>query len=268
MDKQLFDDAIGEVPPSTVDVDAAITRGRRAARLRLVANPVVAAGVAVVLLTGVVAYTMTRNDAGATVGTQPSSAPRFVETTQSPSSASGGPPAGCARPDLETPAQVIARLNPVVGTAFQALRPEVTLTGRGQFEPLKFRLSGSSLCQEGAMLTALATTHAPEGTGSVQVVVSASFADPSTLTCDGRSGPDTVCTVVTSTDGDVIRKTTGQLRHGAVGNDVEVIRPDGTAVMVTADNIGPDGPPAASTPPLTVDQLAAIGTAPGLTLFP
>jgi hypothetical protein len=30
MDKQLFDDAIGEVPPSTVDVDAAIARGRRA----------------------------------------------------------------------------------------------------------------------------------------------------------------------------------------------------------------------------------------------
>ena len=68
MHKQLFDDAIGEVPPSTVDVEAVITRGRRAARLRRVANPAVAAGVAVVLLTGAVAYTMTRGDDGAARG--------------------------------------------------------------------------------------------------------------------------------------------------------------------------------------------------------
>src|SRR5215471_3244459 len=75
MHKELFDDAIGEVPPSTVDVDAAIVRGRRAAVVRRVVNPVVAAGVVVVLLIGVVAYTMTRpgpDDIG-TPGGPPSS---------------------------------------------------------------------------------------------------------------------------------------------------------------------------------------------------
>ena len=50
------------MPPSTVDVDAVIVRGRRAARLRRVVHPAVAAGVVVVLLTGVVAYSMTRGD--------------------------------------------------------------------------------------------------------------------------------------------------------------------------------------------------------------
>src|ERR1041385_170657 len=74
MDKQLFDDAIGEVPPSTVDVDAVIVRGRRAARLRRVTHPSVAAGVAVVLLTGVVSYSMTGgDDGGVTIGVAPPS---------------------------------------------------------------------------------------------------------------------------------------------------------------------------------------------------
>jgi hypothetical protein len=275
MRKELFDDAIGEVPPSSVDVDAVITRGRRAARIRRVANPAVAAGVAVVLLTGAVAYTMTRDDGsagGPPVGGQPSSGTTTLATSgeaaQPPGS--GGPPEGCQRPDLETPAQMIARLNPVLAAAFQAQRPDVTVTGGGPYEALKFSLAnGEVLCNTGAYLMALARTHGPEGTGNFEIVVSAPPGDPTSGSCDGISGPDTVCTVVISPHGDVIRQTTGQLKYGATEIHIEIDRPDGTAVMVTADNVGStDGTPPASTPPLTVDQLVAIGTDAGMTLFP
>lgn len=52
MDKQQLDDAIGPVPPSTVDVEAIIGTQRRAARVRVVANPWTATVVAVAAIVG------------------------------------------------------------------------------------------------------------------------------------------------------------------------------------------------------------------------
>ena len=74
MDKQLFDDAIGASPPSTVDVDAVIARGRRADRLRRVANPAVAAGAGVLAVMLGVAFAVLPSHsadpaAGGAVGT-------------------------------------------------------------------------------------------------------------------------------------------------------------------------------------------------------
>src|ERR671933_229213 len=121
MDKQLFDDAIGEVPPSTIDVDAVITRGRRADRLRRVANPAVAAGVAVVLAVGAVAYTMNRGDGGVGVGGSPTS-PTSTTSAASPTPSAhtkgelppdAKPPAACSRRYLESGAAVAARVSPV-----------------------------------------------------------------------------------------------------------------------------------------------------------
>ncbi|GAB3469367.1 hypothetical protein [Actinophytocola sediminis] len=74
MDKRLFQEVIGEVPPSTVSVETVITRGRRAERFRRATSPVVAAGVTVVLLSGAIAYTLTDGDGdGTPPGGQPTS---------------------------------------------------------------------------------------------------------------------------------------------------------------------------------------------------
>ena len=140
MDKQLFDDAIGEVPPSTVDVDAAIVRGRRAVRFHRVANPAVAAGVAVVLLTGAVAYTMTRDDDGILgVGTGPP--PTTSVGTETPSSSMTLPPdkeapplpPQCEKKNLETPEVAAGRLQQVVTDAVLAQRPDLQLTPHNRY---------------------------------------------------------------------------------------------------------------------------------------
>jgi hypothetical protein len=53
---------------------------------------------------------------------------------------------------------------------------------------------------------------------------------------------------------------------------VEVLRPDGTHVAVQSENIDTTvktgDAPTSSAPPLNYDQLIAIATAPGMTLFP
>src|SRR5262245_12870615 len=228
MDKQLFDDAIGEVPPSTVDVDGAITRGRRAARLRHVANPVVAAGVAVVLLTGLVAYTMTRDDktGGVTIGAPPTtssatSTPSALPTTTTttgvtlPPPGPGDtnptpqPPEACDRPNLETVAQLNDRLTQVATAAFHAQRPDVTLevntanSAMPNKGPLGFyQVNGSKvdtnepICHEDSYFMAMATTRGPEGTGNVTVIIQPSPYKGSSLNCDAISPEETSCDIV------------------------------------------------------------------------
>lgn len=59
---------------------------------------------------------------------------------------------------------------------------------------------------------------------------------------------------------------------GITMNQVLVHRKDGTRILVQAENIGTSGKiggaPTASEPPLTLDQLVAIGVDPALTMFP
>jgi hypothetical protein len=289
MSKQLFDDAIGEVPPSTVDVDAAITRGRRAARVRHVVNPAVAAGVAVVLLTGAVAYTMTRDDGsdGMTVGTQPTPPPSTA-TTLPTNTADEGPqlPQACKRTDLELAEKLNIRLTGVLAAAVQQQRPEMTLTpnpgtAAPQRGPLEFfQVHGSKvdadapICANDTYSLAQATTHGPEGAGNILVAVQPSLQGSSSLTCaeTPAGSEETFCEVVTQPNGDVIRKTTSSFEGGTSGTRIDMIRADGTSVIITADNIDTTiksgDAPTASSPPLLLQQLVAIGTAPGMTLFP
>jgi hypothetical protein len=289
MDKQLFDDAIGEVPRSTVDVDAAITRGRRAARIHQVANPAVAAGVAVVLLVGAVAYTMTRDDPGGmAVGTPPTSTTSpTARTTNTTSRSTPKPvaPPSCARTDLENAEQLNVRLTGIVRSALQQQRPDVTLkpnpdsTGLGLEPPLAFyQVNGTRvgsdkpICDEDSYAMAMATTQGPEGAGNVTVLVQPSFYGPETLTCEGSSHEDVLCKVVTLPSGDTVVKRISQFEGGTEGTRVDIIRPDRTLVTVLSENIDTSvksgGGPTATAPPLNLDQLIAIGTAQGMTMFP
>jgi hypothetical protein len=289
MHKQLFDDAIGEVPPSTVDVDAVITRGRRAARVRRVANPAVAAGVAVVLLTGAIAYTMTRGD-GAGLGTPPpmTTTPpnRTTSVTPPRPPLDPTPPENCKIHDLETALALNVRLTSVVGQAFHQQRPDVQLSpNRGamfpdgaQYGPFEFYQvnekpgTNRPVCDVDSYSMARATTQAVEGGGNVLVVVAPSFHPQTSLECTGAEPVETFCDVVTGTFGDRVMLTSRRGEGGMLQNRVDIIRADGTSVIVQAENINTTGKsgdaPTATAPPLTLDQLQVIGTAPGMTLFP
>lgn len=264
MDKQLFDDAIGEVPRSTVDVDAVITRGRRAVRVRRVANPAVAAGVAVVLLTGAIAFTAMRGDEGdgVRVGQPPTST-----TSPIPTTSSAGPlPEACQRTDLESADEVVARLTPLVKSKVQELRPDLQLTATPDEEqgPLDFLQENDErtvgdvpICDRASSFKAFTSTEGPEGIGSILIVVKpADRNDPG----DCEAGL-TFCEKGAGPNGDRLRQKT-VVQEGATYTQVDVIRLDGTDVYLSS------GGPISSGPPLNHEQLIEIGTHPGMTLFP
>lgn len=302
MDKQLFDDAIGEVPPSTVDVDAVIARGRRAARLRRVANPAVAAGVAVVVLTGAVAYTLTSGDGGGT----PVGGPPGTTTTASPSSTTQHQPAGSkvGTPSVDTvdvkvpppqcggrlepAAEAAARLTQATTDAVKAQRPDLELSANpaGDYPagtphgPLDYHQLNPtdpgvevSICDTNATFEAWATTTTADGSGNIFVLMEPTWHDGLGPLCDYPGlGIRIFCVTETGPRGEEIIKQTADMGGGITMHQVLVHREDGTRVLVQAENVGTSGKsgnaPTASKPPLTLDQLVAIGVDPELTMFP
>ncbi|PSL55856.1 hypothetical protein B0I31_104147 [Saccharothrix carnea] len=302
MDKRLFDDAIGEVPPSTVDVDAVIVRGRRAARLRRVTHPVVAAGLAVVLLTGAVAYSMTGDDGGGViVGTAPptstaaprSSAPATPHpsgptpadlVTTLPSMPDPVPPPRCGEGDLETVAEAAVRLTQVATAAVREQRADVQLVANAMFPagtprgPLEFYQAVEpaypevSVCDVRASLHAWATARTPLGDGNIGFETSPAFFPTLSPPCDEEGIPDrTHCAEVTGPRGEKILTETLDFERGTRKHQVRIIRADGTSLRIHSENVamttGGAGPTTPA-PPFTVEQLVAIGTDPALTLFP
>ncbi|MFI9815247.1 hypothetical protein [Saccharothrix variisporea] len=301
MDKQLFDDAIGEVPPSTVDVDTVIVRGRRAVRLRRVANPAVAAGVAVVVLTGAVAHTLAGDDGGTSIGgppgttsaVPPSSVPPSSTTQQQPSGSKVStpsvieldtkvPPPQCGG-RLESAAQAAARLTLATTNAVKAQRSDLTLSQnrvgvpRGPLEYHQINPSDPgvelSICDTSASFEARATTTTAEGSGNIFVLVHPTWRNSLDPLCDYPGlGTRNSCEVVTGPRGEQIVKQTADMGDGIAMSQVVVHRKDGTQVLVQAESIDTSGKvgggATASEPPLTLDQLVAIGVDPALTLFP
>jgi hypothetical protein len=289
MDKRDFDDAIGEVPPSTVDVDAAITLGRRAVRLRRVANPAVAAGVAVVLLTGAVAYTMTRDgDGGVGIGGRPTTAPTTSPPATTPPLVTrlpGGrvPPPQCAGDDVETAGVVAARLGPAATAAVLAQRPELELLPAEEYprgtprEPLEFyQVSQSStalpICDDSARFEASAFLRGPEGDGMIFVSVNPAWAGGQETPCGGQQLPGISCEQDTGPAGEDIVKQTRTQPDGTTMFQAEVRRADGTEISVHIGDISWSSKhgtvSTATAESLTMDQLVAIATDPALTLFP
>ncbi|HEX6360744.1 hypothetical protein [Actinophytocola sp.] len=300
MNKNIFDDAIGEVPPSSIDLDAVITRGRRAARIRRVANPVVAAGIAVVVASGAVAFTMTQGDGSEAtrVGGQPtttatttappgSSKTMPPKTSPSPEgSATNVPeakaPEGCASPDLETAAQASNRLTQTATVVVQAQRPDLRLSTNSQSlggAPLQFHQEQTKdgedrpLCDRFGGMVAMATTEGPEGKGNIIISMGPAFY-PMAENCRDfvEVSNEPYCEEVTGPNGEVIIKHTAVQENGVTTKLVDMLRPDGTKLYLRAENVATsvktgDDPTSALTP-LTHEQMIAIGTDAGMTLFP
>jgi hypothetical protein len=264
MDKKLFDDAIGEVPASTVDVEAAIARGRRAARIRKVANPVTAVVGGVLVLTVGIGALLVPGDPTDTVGGTPPPSPSTV-----PCEGTMVPP-----PDADT-----VRADRIATTLTTALERALPANAR-----LVKVSSGSSASPVTVLVEQQASTQACEnepasieaytgvtwmGSSNTRVLVEIRPLPPSdsiATWCD-EGGVQATCTEETTPGGDHvvgIAVTRGGVvaAHGA-----EVTKADGTAVSVLVDgSMIADGD--AYSPPLSVQQVIEIARDPGLTLGP
>jgi len=282
MSKQLFDDAIGEVPPSTVDVDAVVARGRRADRMRRVASPVLATVAAVAVVLGGVAVVVLSGDDAGLGPAGPASTTRPAPTTSAP---------GCSGETTETTG---ARLTgALTGVVSGLLPPGGALTknpdasdpaGRpvGPLETVYWNDQGADTptgCPEGSgYYLARASVRTAAGTGSVLVMVdrSADEADSAAIfECDDPDvvTPDrTSCHSKTTPEGDKVVATGLRASAGSRTNRVDVLRTDGTFVVVEASNMATDGkypgPPDSTAIPFTTEQLEQIARDADVTLFP
>jgi hypothetical protein len=298
MSKQLFDDAIGEVPPSTVDVDAAISRGRRAARVRRIASPALATVAAVaVLLGGVAVAVLADDDAGRHI---PAGPPGTTKPTSPAASTSEDPCAGVtptAPPQPEKPAVTEDRLTGVLtDLVSRRLGPGAAL----EQNPIAKDANGKKLgpleayhwfstpkpdgsgCQGGEdYYLAQASVRSPDGVASVLVLVARAGGMGGTediFVCDDPNvvAPDqTSCKTETTPDGDLVMFTglgTGAQMKGSRTLRIDTLRADQTFVLIEASNMRTSGkypgPPTATKMPLTNEQLKEIALDPRLTMYP
>lgn len=293
MDKQLFDNAIGATPPSTVDVDAVIASQRRAARVRRVAGPGVVAVAAVVAVTFGATYALSgagsTGDPAAPGGPPPSAA--SAQDRAEPAEPTCGPPPTEPIEDAE------ARLTAVLTSAVEPLLPaDATLEphpgarysatssdGHGPLEVYHVLPEDGDDSNLGTpdcdliedMFLHYATVVDPAGTGSIHGILMRLAPNSVATVCAGPEvDPNEVaCDVSTGPNGERVVASTSVLQQGGTTSyRVDVAKRDGTAVILSADNSVLGGkassPPERPEPPLTMAQLVGIALDPGLTLYP
>jgi len=295
MDKQLFDLAIGEVPPSTVDVDGVVARERRVAWVYRAANPWVATSAGVVVVAVGAAVLLAPGPSAGHV------APAASETSTQSSTPSPppSPPTGCggtgitAPPTSEEPSAAITRLTGVLtADVLQHSAPGTTLEANPLAEypkgtprgPLEFYHVRSDVVQhpEGACgggddyFSARATTVLAERKGNVFVIIGrlGGHASPSTECGPAPADMQETCVREAGPGGEIVLKTTLSQSSGAgpTIHRVDVTKTDGTGIILNAENVGTDakygGLPNSPEPPLTLDQLVGIALDPKVTLYP
>lgn len=289
MNKQLFDDAIGELPPSTVDVDAAIARGRRADRLRRVANPVLATIAAVAVLLGGAVALLSNGDAGSAPAAPPSST--TAPTTSADLCDRTTP---TAPPQPEKPAVTEDRLTAVLTELVSSRLPEGATLERNPLtkgpdgkplgvehfysEPKPFKDANGTGCKGGEdEYLGEASVRWSGGTGSVMVHIGREGGwngSADSIACDepGVDRAETYCRVETTPNGDLIKATSFGNAKGSKTNRLDVVRADQTAIVIESANMASSGkypgPPDASAIPLTLAQLKEIALDPRMTMYP
>ncbi|RSM40941.1 hypothetical protein DMA12_25935 [Amycolatopsis balhimycina DSM 5908] len=290
MSREQFDAAIGVVPPSTVDVEEVLDRERRRARVRRVVNPWTAAGASVAAVA-----------AGAVLVLAPGGpAPSVVQPGAAPTGAAPPPPSSDAcrlapRPTtapLREKANVVAdRLTTVLTDAVRQRVAAGTTLGvhtLGQYPkgtqhgPLSFFHVFSALVpQDGGVCSggedyfmAAASTTEKAHKGNVWAVVTRLGGNASPATECGPAPADTQgsCHRRTGPHGETIVEETFTMASGPTVSRVNVAKPDGTGVIVEAQNTARDAnlgdAPDMPSPPLSLGQLAEVALDPGLTLYP
>jgi len=277
MDKQLFDDAIGTAPLSTVDVEAVIEKQRRAARVRVVANPWVATVAAVVAVAAVV-WTLPGASGNAPADPTGDAGP----TSESPIDClEGGEGMPTAPATPEDPAATSTRLTNVLRAALEANGPGLIWESAEPTFSHVFR-EGSRINDHSCMspedvFAAEANTADALGVGSLWIRVgrdggqnelpktcdqSESAVSIPPYTCTARTGPNGETIVIWESDDDGVHRYR-----------VNVTKADGTTVLIDSHNVplsrdgveinGPTRPEA----PLSIEQTIAVAVDPGLTMY-
>jgi hypothetical protein len=288
MDKQLFDEAIGEPPPSTVDVDLVLARAQRTAWVRRVVDPWVVTGAGVVAVS-LGAAALLAPGGGPELGVGPASSP--VPGPAPASRVVPCAPTPTAPPTAESPEHAVTRLTAVLtaavqrqlpGTAFEAnpVAQYPTGTWHGPFafyhvdrEAVAEPDGGCSGGED--YFSARATTVTAGLRGNVSAVIGrlGGVATPTTeCSADPVADADHTCERRTGPAGEVVVISTLTQRAGVMHRRVDVTKADGTGVVLQAENVGVDdkhgGTPESPAPPLTHEQLTVIALDPGLTLYP
>ncbi|WP_410615951.1 hypothetical protein [Amycolatopsis sp. lyj-109] len=284
MSREQFDAAIGVAPPSTVDVEAVLDRARRRARVRRVANPWTAAGAGVVAVAAGAVLVLAPGDPG----------PSFVQPGAAPpppsSDGCGLDPRPTGAPLKEKAAVVADRLTTVLTAAVQQRVAAGTTLGDhtlGQYPkgtqhgPLAFYHVFSALVEKDSTCSggedyfmAAASTSEKAHKGSVWAIVTrlGGNAAPATECSPAPENTQGSCHRRTGPHGETIVEDTFTMPGGPTVNRANVTKPDGTGVIVEAQNTVRDAKlgdaPDMPSPPLDLGQLAEVALDPRLTLYP
>ncbi|WIY02762.1 hypothetical protein QRX60_02475 [Amycolatopsis mongoliensis] len=292
MSREQFDAAIGAVPPSTVDVDAVLARERGRARVRRFVNPWTTAGAGVAAVAAGAALVLVPGGSGGSGGTAvvpgaagtPSAPPSDDPCAISPYPPQTGPPipetADVAANRLSGVLTAAVRQRVAAGTKLQPHAQGEYPKGK-QHGPLTFyhvfsaRVPREGACSGGEdYFMAAATTVDGARKGNVWAIVTrlGGNATPATECADPPEGAQGSCDRTTGPHGETVVALTFTYPGQATVNQVNVGKPDGTGIIVEAENIAGSAkqplPPDMPSPPLSLDQLREVALDPGLTLYP
>lgn len=282
--------ATAAAPPSALDIDRLIATEQR--RQRSVRTFSVAGGAAL----GVLAVTLAtagflhlRPAAGLApanpgTGSAPAttSAPRLCPSLPpdgEPRAYQSGAPAPL--PVSESCGDATHRLDVALAKALRSQAPDATFAdSTGSDQPIRFVQANDLNLTYIAGLSIRTPGH--RGMASVEVMPTTYGPDEAELRrahgCD-RLAVKSTCVFRTLSDGAVVSGVqigAQPARPGILQDQISIFRADHTTVRIVTNNVDPDGPRAlretprvgGETIPLTLDQIIAIGTDPGLTIYP
>ncbi len=277
--------AVSEPPPSGIDLGSLVAgeeRRERRVRYLTIATAVTAALAGVVAIGGLASHgtpgpSLVAPASSATAPASPANCPTIAASGQ-PRQFQSEPP---RRIPTEGCGEAAARLDQALAEALRTTIPGAVLTSSYHpDQPVWFTRDNDLNVSYGVGVSVRLDGHAgqlgvqleayPPGTAPTQQ-------DQAQSPSCGADAPDTKCRYERTADGTVATAISFRMPDGWAQHQVAVLRPDGTYVVLLSSNIrsttttadGVDqftyeGPE----PPLTVDQLIAIGRAPGLTLYP
>jgi len=272
-----FDRAIGEPPPSTVDVEAIIARGRRAVWVHRVANPWTATAAAVTAVAAGATFLFLPGNSGSGLSggyVAPASSPSGEPSPRPPSTVPATPLTSviapgqtmvCAppppAPPPEDPEAAARRLTDVLTRAVQAqLAPGTQLATNAEHYPkgvsrgpLEFYYdaphSSSNGCTNGGSgFEAAATTLLAGKKGNVYALIGQNNGTTSVQNWCAAYAPDVISDVAGTCqrqpdgpNGEIVFYITIGPKSGDYGptvNEVDVLRPDGTEIGLYSENVG------------------------------
>jgi hypothetical protein len=259
---------VADGPPMRITSDGVIAAGRRSRHRRWLASAGGAAGLAAVVVVTAMAFTARTGPSGHTVGgppplttcasLQPSPVPAPTQSAV-PARATMDPGAESAAP----------RVSCYLLSAVPALMPGFTFT------PNPARRGTSALVavpggMGGGDLEVTATSLATDASGTGLLIVSVSRATESPADEDHCTGPHAKAQCRTGPNGERIEIYDFGAEPDGTHNITVYVYSGQTFILAGASNAGEtqNAPRTRPSPPLSVDELITLATAPELKLYP